>query len=184
MDQVLNEYYADNARKLRRVVDRILLKFGGLYNKDRDDFYSLTNEVFVDAMGKYDGRRPFDGFLYSCLKYRVLSEITRRNREKRRADRRAVSIDTPVGDGEAYTLGDLIADSFDMETEVFEEVNAVTYKLEKYLKMLSRRQKGVLVLLSYCYQACEIQRVLHMTQKEYADAIGSIRSYEKIRVLL
>lgn len=58
MDQVLNEYYANNARKLRRVVDRILLKFGGLYNKDRDDFYSLANEVFVDAMGRYDGVQP------------------------------------------------------------------------------------------------------------------------------
>ncbi len=36
MEQILNEYYADNARKLHRVVDRILSRFGGLYGKDRD----------------------------------------------------------------------------------------------------------------------------------------------------
>lgn len=180
----MNEYYANNARKLRRVVDRILLKFGGLYNKDRDDFYSLANEVFVDAMGKYDGVQPFDGFLYSCLKYKVLSEITRRNREKRKADRAAVPIDAPMGEDGGCTLADLIADGFDMEGEIVGRMGGMPYRLEKYLAMLSRRQKGVLVLLSYCYQTCEIQRVLHMTQKEYADAVESIRSYEKIRVLL
>lgn len=184
MDQVLNEYYADNARKLRRVVDRILLKFGGLYNKDRDDFYSLANEVFVDAMGKYDGVQPFDGFLYSCLKYKVLSEITRRNREKRKADRVAVSLDTPVGDGEAYTLGDLIAGSYDIESDIFGGVDAMAYKLERYLARLSRRQKEVLELLSYCYKAAEIQRMLHITQGQYADMLDGIRSYENIKILL
>lgn len=80
MGRVLEGYYADNARKLRRVVDRILLKFGGLSNKDMDDFYSLANEVFVDAMGRYDGAQSFDGFLYSCLSNKIKSEITRRNR--------------------------------------------------------------------------------------------------------
>lgn len=184
MDQILNEYYGNNAGKLHRMVDRILLKFGGLSNKDMDDFYSLANEVFVDAMGRYDGAQSFDGFLYACLSNKIKSEMTRRNREKRRADRMAVSIDTPVGDGEAYTLGDLIADSFDMEEEIFKEVNAVAYKLEKYLAMLSRKQKEVLGLLSFCYKAAEIQEALHMTQKEYMDALESMRSYEKIRILL
>lgn len=53
MEQILYRYYADNAQKLHRIVDRILLKFGGLADKDRDDFYSLANEVFVDVMGSF-----------------------------------------------------------------------------------------------------------------------------------
>ena len=36
---ILDSYYADNAKKLHKVVDRILSKFGGLSNKDTDDFY-------------------------------------------------------------------------------------------------------------------------------------------------
>ena len=55
MDQVLNTYYANNAKKLHSTVDKILLKFGGLSNKDLDDFYSLANEVFVDVLRRYDG---------------------------------------------------------------------------------------------------------------------------------
>ena len=42
MDQIIFAYYADNAQKLRRIVDKILFKFGGLSNKDVDDFYWRT----------------------------------------------------------------------------------------------------------------------------------------------
>lgn len=184
MEQILNSYYADNARKLHRVVDRILLKFGGLSNKDRDDFYSLANEVFVDVLRRYDESQPFDGFLYSCLSNKIMTEMTRRNREKRKADRMAVSIDTPIGDGDGNTLGELIAGSYDMEAEIFGGVDAMAYKLERYMERLSRRQKKVLELLAFCYRVEEIRRMLHMTQREYEDALGCIRSYENIKILL
>lgn len=182
-DQILNSYYADNARKLHRKVDKILAGFGGLSDKDRDDFYSLANETFVDAMGRYDGSQPFDGFLHVCLANKIKSEITKRNREKRKADRMAVSLDAPVNDEDGCTVAELIAGSYDLEAEIFERADAMAYKLEKYLEMLSKRQRMVLNMLAYCYQAAEIQTMLHMTQREYADALDGIRSYEKIRIL-
>ena len=80
-EAVLNAYYANNARKLHMVVDKILLKFGGLSDMDKEDFYSIANEVFADAMRRYDNGQSFDGFLYSCLSNRIKSEMTRRNRE-------------------------------------------------------------------------------------------------------
>lgn len=181
---VLDSYYADNARKLHKVVDKILFKFGGLYGKDKDDFYSLANEVFVDAMRRYDGEQSFDGFLYSCLSNKIKSEMTRRNREKRKADRMALSLDAPAGDDGGRMLGDLIEDSFGLEEEIFGGVNAMAYKLEKYLGMLSKKQKEVLELLSFCYRAEEIREMLHMTQREYLEALGCIRSYENIKILL
>jgi len=60
----------------------------------------------------------------------------------------------------------------------------MAYKLERYLARLSRRQKEVLELLSYCYKAAEIQRMLHITQGQYADMLDGIRSYENIKILL
>ena len=181
---ILNTYYADNAKKLRKVVDRILFKFGGLYGKDKDDFYSLANEVFLDVMKRYDRVQSFDGFLYSCLKNKIMSEITKRNREKRKADRMSVSLDAPVGDDDGRTLGELIEDGFDMEEEAFGELDVIAFKLERYLKRLSRRQKKVLELLSLCYKADEIRKMLYMTQREYTDALAGIRSYENIKILL
>lgn len=184
MEQILNSYYADNARKLLRVVDRILFKFGGLSYKDRDDFYSLANEVFADVLRRYDDSKSFDGFLYSCLSNKIMTEMTRRNRQKRQADRMAVSIDAPLGDEDGNTLGELIADSFNMEAEIFGEVDMLALKLERYMERLSRRQKKVLELLAFCYRVEEIRRMLHMTQREYEDALECIRSYENIKILL
>ena len=184
MEQILLTYYADNAKKLHMVVDKILLRFGGLSNKDLDDFYSLANEVFVDVMRRYDDTQPFDGFLYSCLSNKIMSEMTRRNRQKRKADRMSVSLDAPVNDEDGCSLEDLLADSFDLEKEIFGEINSLTVKLERYLERLSRRQKEVLQLLSDCYMATEIQKMLHMSQREYMDALDGIRCYENIKILM
>lgn len=184
MDQILYTYYADNARKLHRMVDRILSKFGGIYGKDKDDFYSLANETFVYAMKRYDGEQSFDGFLYACLSNKIKSEITRRNREKRKADRMALSIDMPIGEEGDCTLADMIADDFNTEQKIFAELDSMAYKLECYLSLLSKWQKKVLWLLAECYKAAEIQEILHMTPKEYTDTLEIIRAYEKVKILL
>ena len=183
MDKILITYYANNARKLHKVVDKILLKFGGLSDKDLDDFYSLANEVFVDVMKRYDDSQSFDAFLYSCLLNKIKTEMTRRNREKRKADRMSISIDTPIGDDENSTIGDMITDSSTIEKEIFGEENVKSSKIEKYLNNLTKRQRKVVELLAASYKAWEIQKILHITQKEYEDALSGIHSYENISLL-
>lgn len=183
MEQILNAYYAENAKKLHRVVDKILLKFGGLSDKDLDDFYSLANEVFVDVMKRYDSEQSFDGFLYSCLSNKIMSEMTKRNREKRKADRMSISIDTPVGEDKNLTLGDTIADDFNVEKEIFGEESYKSSKIERYLDSLTKRQRKVVELLAASYSAGEIQDILHITQKEYTDALVGIHSYNNISLL-
>ena len=125
MEELLKAYYADNAKKLRGLVDKILSKFGGLSDKDRDDFYSLANEVFVDTMRRCEDIEAFDVFLYACLSNKIKTEMSKINCEKRKADRMSVSIDAPAGDDTGLTVGDLIADRFDMENEVFEKPQAM-----------------------------------------------------------
>lgn len=183
MEQIINEYYTNNAEKLRGVVDKILIKFGGLSEKDQDDFYSLANEVFVDVIKRYDHKQSFEGFLYSCLLNKIKTEITRRNRYKRKADKMSISIDTPIGDEEHATIGDMIADDFDVEKEIFGEVDVRSAKVREYLGKLSKRQRQVVELLAASYNANEIQEVLHMTRKEYSDAMFGIHAYENISIL-
>lgn len=185
MEQMLKAYYADNARKLHKTVDKILLKFGGLSDKDLDDFYSLANEVFVDVMRRYDDSQPFDAFLYSCLLNRIKTEMTRRNREKRKADRMSVSIDTPMEDDENITLGDMIADENTIERELFER-NEEEYskRMLLYLDRLSNLQKEVLRLDAAGYLPGEIREELHISEKQYTDCFAAIRSYRNVSVLL
>ena len=121
MKKILNEYYADNAQKLRAIVDKILfrLKF---HDVDNEDFYSLANEIFVDVLKRYDGKQDFDGFLYSCLCNKFKTEMTRRNRQKRKADKMALSLEEKVGDSEGeMTIGDLVADKNTIESSFFEK---------------------------------------------------------------
>lgn len=184
MEQILVTYYSNNAKKLHNTVDRILLKFGGISDKDMDDFYSLANEVFVDVMRRYDGSQSFDGFLYSCLLNKIKTEITRRNREKRKADRMSISIDAPVGDDENCTIGDIIADDFTIEKKLFEEKEeGYSRRMLLYLSRLSNLQKEVLRLNIAGYLPSEIREELHIDEKEYTDCYAAIHSYRNVSVL-
>lgn len=182
---ILNAYYADNATKLHRVVDRILSKFGGLSYKDTDDFYSLANEVFADVMKRYDYTQSFDGFLYSCLSNKIMSEITKRNREKRKADRLSVSLNATNDNGEEYSLLDCIPSDFDTfeEASKLQENGQYQDKVQCYISRLSNRQINILNLLIDGYKPNEIRQILKMSSKEYTDSMQIMRSYENVKVL-
>lgn len=182
---ILDSYYADNARKLHKVVDRILSKFGGLSSKDTDDFYSLANEVFAEIMKKYDHEQSFDGFLYSCLSNKIMSEITRRNREKRKADRMAVSFEVTRENEEECSLLDIIPSDFDTFEEVAKRQGRGQYqdKVQLYISRLSNRQVNILNLLIDGYKANDIQRILDMSSTEYSEDLKIMRSYENVRIL-
>ena len=184
MEQILTAYYSNNAQRLHKVVDKILLRFGGLSNKDLDDFYSLANEVFVDVMARYDDSQSFDAFLYSCLLNKIKTEMTRRNREKRKADRMSISIDTPIGDDKNSTIGDIIADDHTIDKMIFENnEEGYSAKMLLYLSRLSNIQKEVLRLNIAGYPPGEIRRELNMDEKEYADCYAAIHSYRNVSIL-
>lgn len=185
MEQILITYYSNNARKLHKMVDKILSGFGGLYDKDKDDFYSLANEVFVDVMRRYDASKPFEAFLYSCLLNKIKTEMTKRNREKRKADRMSVSIDTPISDEENVTIGDMIADPFTIEKALFEKDKREEWRKEvnAYLNSLSPLQRNIAILLSDNNTPAEICEELHITIKHFENSMKRILADERIKPL-
>ena len=62
MEQIINTYYKNNAKNLHKMVDKILVRLK-FFDVDQDDFYSLANEIFFDAIKRYDGKQSFKGFL-------------------------------------------------------------------------------------------------------------------------
>lgn len=182
---ILNAYYADNAKKLHKTVDRILCKFGGLSGKDTDDFYSLANAVFADVIKRYDYKQSFDGFLYSCLSNKIMTEITKRNREKRKADRMCISLDVVNGDEEECSLLEFIPSDFDTFEEVVKRQESGKYqdKVERYISRLSNCQVNILNLLIDGFKPNEVQRLLEISPTEYADNMQAMRSYENIKIL-
>ncbi len=184
MDQIVYSYYKNNAEKLHHVVDRILSRMGFTGTGEEEDFYSLANEVFVEAMRRYDESQSFDGFLYSCLCNRFKTELTRRNRQKRQADRYTVSMDAPVGDGDQTTLGDLLVGEFNIERIIFEErEEGFSRKMLLYLGRLSELQREVLRLTTADYTPEEIRAELHISEKQYWDCNAAIHSCRNVSVL-
>lgn len=185
MEKILNTYYAKNAKKLHTMVDKILFKLR-FHDVDNEDFYSLANEIFVDVIERYDRKQDFDGFLYSCLYRKFCTEMTRRNRQKRQADKMALSLEDKVGNSEDnVTIGETIADKNTIESEFFKE-RKETYSEEmcKYLSRLSNLQKEVLHLISIGFMPSEILEELHINKKMYEDCYNAIHSYRNTEVLL
>lgn len=184
----LDTYYKNNAKKLYGIVDKILLEFGGISHKDHDYFYVIASDVFADIYLKdsyKSSKGDFDAFLYSCLFNKIKSEITRRNREKRKADRMSISIDTPIGDDENTTIGDLIADGFTIEKELFEKEERQEWRKEviEFLNGLSPLQRKIAILLSDDNTPGEICEELHITIKHFENSMKRILSDEKIKPL-
>ena len=182
MEKIILSYYENNAKKMRTMIDKILFRLK--FNVDNEDFYSLGNEVFLDVLNRYDGKQDFDGFLYSCLVRRFKTEMTRRNRYKRQADKMAISIDSPVGADENMTLSDIIADKDTIEKIFFEEnEDAYSAEMQRYLSRLSILQREVLRLISIGFNPNEIRTELHINKKQYEDCYQAIHSYKNISLL-
>lgn len=183
MQSIVDSYFGDNARRLYNMVDKILFKLH-FADVDKNDFYSLSNEVFMYVVRDYDPSKSFEGFLYSCLYKKFCSEMTRRRREKRKADRMSISIDTPIGDDENFTIGDMIADDLTIEKEIFNKnEEGYSKRMLLYLNRLSNLQKEVLRLNIAGYLPGEIREELHISEKEYGDCYAAIRSYKNTKCL-
>lgn len=63
--KILEEYASNNMAKLRKVSYPLFVKFGGLSEKDHDDFYSKASEELWKATEAFDDSNgvPFDNFL-------------------------------------------------------------------------------------------------------------------------
>lgn len=184
MEPIVISYFQNNAKKLNNMVDKILLKLH-FVDIDKNDFYSLANEVFMYTVRDYESSKSFDGFLYSCLYKKFCSEMTKRNREKRKADRMSISIDTPIGDEEGLTIGDTLADDFSIEEELFEKEEREEWRKEviQFLNGLSPLQRKIAFLLSDNNTPEEICEELHITIKHFENSMKRILADEKIRPL-
>lgn len=201
LEPIVDLYYMNNAKRLYDMVDKILYKLHFL-DVDKNDFYSLANEVFMYTVRDYDESQSFDGFLYSCLYKKFCTEMTSRTRDKRCTKTKVkekneqgdviekiviipdVSIYTPIGDDENITIEDMIADDFTVEKEIFDKYEeGYSKRMLLYLSRLSDLQKEVLRLNIAGYLPNEVREELHISEKEYADCNAAIHSYRNVSVL-
>lgn len=201
INQAKVEYYTQKYYKdLHGMVDRIIKKFGGLSQKDVDDFYSLANEVFVLAANDFNGKGNFKGFLNSRLILKIRTLMTERNRKKRsnietirhedgsieKIYHQTLSLDAPIKNNDEYTTyGEMIASEFNILNEISDEIGlSFSVEVNTYLNRLPKSTRRIALLLSEGYKAEDIREKLHISGKEYTCHMNILKAYENIKCLI
>ena len=81
----LEEYCDNEMKKLNQLCYPILIKIGGLSEKDYEDFYSIALDALTDSVIRFNDSKncQFKTFLIGNIKRKFITEIRDRNRYKR-----------------------------------------------------------------------------------------------------
>lgn len=181
---LVDSYFKNDGKVLYTLIDKILFKLK--FDVEKSDFYSLGSEIFLDALCRYDEMQDFNGFLYSCLTNKFKTEMTRRNRQKRQADKNSISIDTRIGDEDGKcTLGDMIASNINIEKEILGDDTDIIMdeKIERYLESLSKIQRKIIEMKMQNVEVQHIKEELGLTDSQYSSHMEEVVQYEHIRLL-
>ena len=158
MSDYLEYYYADNGKRLKKMIDRIIVNFGGIFDKDKDDFYSIGNEVFVSALNSYkDGDQSFGSYLKLCITNKIKTEISKRNAIK-------ISADVDSLDSEEEPID--IVDEKDFEEEILSKESA-----KKMLSCLSKTGQKIISLRLQNKTDADIRSELGLTDRQFENEI-------------
>ena len=193
METVIKELYANQGSKLHQMCQSEMAKFGGISQKDYDDFYSRAGYEITLAKEKY----------HTSYDKTFMEYLSARNRQKRQnivekeeIDENGnlirkkeyvqnISIDTPIEEEEGLTIADVLQSDFNMEERLAETEQKEEYspKMRKYLSSLSKIQIRVLELIADGYTSGEIKKAMNIDSRLYTDCIAAIKSYRNTKCI-
>lgn len=183
VDKLALDWFKDDAKKVNAMVDQIMKRFPTV--TDKDDFYSLAGEVFIDVASKWEpGKGDFKGLFFTAVRNKIMSEMTARSAQKRlQKDENGnaiamVYLDEDVA--EDVTVGDFIEDPYNLEDDV---INTEMGGAEEYLNSLTRKERKTIQMIMDGYKPNEICKRLGMLPNVYEDTLKQLRSYSKVRLL-
>ena len=205
--EILESYYKVNedkpeesAKKLHNVVDKILKRFGGITDIDRDECYSIANlEITKYVKSQLDkGIEDFDedqfnGFIYFAISNKIKTYMTRKNRGKRcqivvtkEGDQEVkqyvypTSLDNLMSDDGETKYIDVIPSDFDIDKEL--NISVEDELVQLFLDSLPEIQKKLLLMKMENIPVCEIKESLELTENEYTQCMQSIRESTMINL--
>ena len=192
---IIEEYCNDDMKKLKKLCNPIIVRIGGISEKDHDDIYSLAQFLLYKCVRKYDKNNSngasFNTFLWNVLSRRIYATYIRdKNRQCRsntKEDKNGnkvfipdVSLDAPTLD--CVATMERISSSTTLEDEIFKP--DISEKTKRYLYNLSSEQLEVAKLFMEGYQQEDIKKILHMTQIEFNNCMNGMRAYRNISILM
>lgn len=201
IDSGIEELYVNSQWKLKQICNKEMSKFGGISQKDYDDFYSRAGYELSLAKKSYDPSKgkTFMEYAYGVIKLSIWKEMTDRNRAKRQITIQkeeedecgnivtrkeyipTISMDAPIGDEKGLTIGDTLQSDFNIDTILYENIEDFQdERVDKYLNSLSKIQRQIIELKMNDIPISEIKEKLELTEGEYCNHMNSAKMNENI----
>lgn len=193
--KISEEYYKNDRKKLKYIINNVLRKFGGIENMD--DYYSIGDEIFCNALINFNGKGKFNGYLAMCLQRKLYSAVTSNNRKKRcayelyRSDDgsvatryiKDVSLDAAIENEETDEkcfLKDIIGreDDYPILSE-----GLFSKSLIRYIQSLPNKTKVIAHMIMDGLDEEYICEKLSMDSAEYNIHLGIMRLYENKKII-
>ncbi len=213
VEQLLNSYYENNAKKLHATVNKIFNShYGGTSGRDMEEFYGIGTDVLTDIWNKdrhgkstYDpSKGDFDGYVYKAISMAITDEFKRQNRDKRTSkvflldDNGENVLDDKTGKPIKISVPDVRLDApikedsnitqGDVIQSVFDmndEIDKIFNDeiIEKFFNNLSKIQIQIARMIMDGFSVCDIKKELNLSDKEYTDNFNAMRSFKNISIL-
>lgn len=213
MEQLLNSYYENNAKKLHTTVNKIFNKhYGGIVGRDMEEFYGIGSDVLIDILEKYksgkstydSSKGDFDGYVYRAISMAITDEFKRQNRDKRTAkvflldDNGNKVLDEKTGRPIKISLSDVRLDApikedsnmtqgdiIPSDFDINDEIGNEFKgeRIERFFNNLSKKQRQIAKMIMNGFSVSDIKRKLELSDKEYTDNFNAMRSFKNISIL-
>lgn len=178
-------YFSNSGKILQKTVEQIIFRLGFPCG-DINDWVSIADEVFPAVLEKFEEKPEeydFDKYLRLCLENRFKSEMTRRNREKRRSESEAISMESLVAGTDGLTIGDMLEDEGHSVEEIIFNDEELSGKTKRYIEHLTPTEKRIASYLMHGKSIQEIKSLMGFTQKKMDGIISRMRSWEYTKYL-
>ena len=188
-NSITEEYFCDDAKKLRALTDSLLRPFYGAYDgRDIDDIYSLAGMVFASVIAKYEPSQGcFEKYFATCLSNRIKDYFTKKNRLKRNAyfekengeliKQETISLNQPINPEK--TDSEEMIDCVPARVEGIESNG----QAEIFMDRLSPLGKKIAKLITMGYEIPEIQEMLGIKKTDYVRETRKMRTPEMYGIL-
>ena len=189
---IIDEYCCDGMKKLKKLCNPIIVKIGGISEKDHDDIYSLAQFLLYKSVKNYDKNNAngasFKTFLYNILSRRIYATYIRDKNRQCRSNTRIgrngevifipdVSLDAPTE--ETQDIKEKIASDYNVEDESEFDFDADD-NVELFMSLLSNNQRAMLEMKMQDIPTDEIKKKLNMSDKKYISEMNAIKMNENL----
>lgn len=191
---IIDEYCCDGMKKLKKLCNPIIMKIGGISEKDHDDIYSLAQFLLYKSVKNYDkdnaNGASFKTFFYNILSRRIYATYIRDKNRQCRSNTRIskngevifipdVSLDAPTE--ETQDIKEKITSDYNVE-DASEFDFTVDENVENFMSSLSNIQRKILEMKMKEIPTDKIRSELGISAARYAKEMESIKLNEGLLV--